>query len=91
MQVERVRRYVLSSLVCSVVLLHATAVAALGATGGTAGGARQGLFVMSVLFGLLAIVAVRLINRRPVLTPWLAVALVIPTVVYWLILRVLAA
>ena len=88
MHIEQVKRYVLSSLVCSVVMLHSTAVAALGATGGTAGGARQGLFVMSVLFGVLAIGAVRIINKRSVWTPWLLGAVVVPTVVYWLILRV---
>lgn len=88
MRIERVKRYVLSSLVCSVVMLHSTAVAALGATGGTTGGARQGLFVMSVLFGMLAIGAVRLINRLTLLTPWFLCAPVIPSVVYYLILRV---
>ncbi|MFT4082716.1 MAG: transcriptional regulator [Nocardioides sp.] len=86
MQIEQVRRYVLSSLVCSVVLLHSLAMAALGATGADKGGARQGLFVISVLLGVLAIGAVRLINRRSLLTPWLAGALVIPLIAYYLLL-----
>lgn len=82
MQLEQVRRYVLSSLVCSVILLHATAVAALGAALNGAGGSREGLFVLSVLFATLAIVAVRLINRLRVGTPWLVCAVVPAVVVY---------
>lgn len=82
MHVEQVKRYVLSSLVCSVVLLHSFAIAALGVTSNGAGGSRQGLFVISIGFGLLAIGAVRLINHRSLATPWLAGALVLPTVVY---------
>ncbi len=82
MQIEQVRKYVLSSLVCSVITLHATAVAGLGAALNGAGGARQGLFVMSILFELLAIAAVRLINRLRVATPWLLGAVVPAVVVY---------
>lgn len=84
MHIEQVKKYVLSSLVCSVVMLHSTAIAALGATSDGAGGSHQGLFVLSVLFGILAISAVRLINKRSLLTPWVLCALVIPSFVYWL-------
>ncbi len=82
MQIERVRKYVLSSLVCSVVMLHSLFVALLGAAGANKGGARQGLYVMSVLLGALAIGAVRLINKLSLATPWFLAALFIPTVVY---------
>ncbi len=82
MQIEQVRKYVLSSLVCSVLMLHATAVAGLGAALNGAGGARQGLFVMSILFELLAIAAVRLINKLKVLTPWLLCGPIPAVVVY---------
>jgi hypothetical protein len=82
--IEQVKKYVLSSLVCSVVMLHSAAIAALGVVSNGAGGSRQGLFVLSVLFGAFAITAVRLINGLRVLTPWLLCALVIPTLVYWL-------
>ena len=86
MHIEQVRKYVLSSLVCSVVMLHSMAMAALGATGADKGGARQGLFVIAVLLGCLAIGAVRVINRRALLTPWFLLAPVIPLVVYYLVL-----
>ena len=84
MHIEQVKKYVLSSLVCSVVMLHATAIAALGVTSNGAGGSRQGLFVLSVLFGMLAIVAVRLINKIRILTPWLVCAFIPATFLYWL-------
>lgn len=86
MHIEQVRKYVLSSLVCSVVLLHSLAMAALGATGADKGGARQGLFVIAVLLGVLAIAAVRLINKLSLVTPWFAVTPVIPLVVYYVVL-----
>jgi len=80
--IEQVKKYVLSSLVCSVVLLHSAAIAALGVTSNGNGGSRQGLYVLSILFGVLAIGAVRLINQLSLFTPWLLGAVVIPTVVY---------
>ena len=82
MHIEQVKKYVLASLACSVVLGHSLAVAVLGVAAQNQGGSRQGLFVLSVLFGVVAIAAARLINRRPVLTPWLACAVIIPTATY---------
>ena len=86
MHVEQVKKYVMSSLLCSVVMLHSAAMALLGATSADKGGARQGLFVIAVLLGVLAISGVRLINRLSVLTPWLVCAPIIPLVVYYLVL-----
>lgn len=86
MHIEQVRKYVLSSLVCSVVLLHSAAMAALGATGADKGGARQGLFVISVMLGVLAVGAVRLINKLSLVTPWFLLTPVIPLLVYYLVL-----
>lgn len=86
MHIEQVKKYVLSSLLCSVVLLHSLAMAALGATSADKGGARQGLFVISVLLGVLAIAAVRLINKLTLVTPWFLLTPVIPLVVYWVVL-----
>jgi len=88
-RLDRVRKYVLSSLVCSVVMLHSLAVAALGSISPDKGGSRVGLFVLSVLFGCVAIGAVRLINRKRLLTPWFLCAFIIPTGFYLLWLRVL--
>ena len=86
MHVEKVKKYVASSLLCSVVMLHSLAMAALGATGADKGGARQGLFVISVLLGAMAVAGVRLINKLSLATPWFLVAPVIPTLVYYLVL-----
>lgn len=86
MHIEQVKKYVLSSLLCSVVMLHSAAMATLGATSADKGGARQGLFVISVLLGVLAIGAVRLINRLSLLTPWFLLTPVIPLFVYWVVL-----
>jgi hypothetical protein len=87
--IERVKKYVASSLVCAVLLLHALAVAAIGAVQDDVGGSRVGLFILSVLFALLGIVAVRLINRIRVLTPWLLCAVLPATVFYVVWFRVL--
>lgn len=90
MHVEQVKKYVMSILACSVLMLHSLAVAALGTQVNGAGGSRQGLFVMSLLLGVFGIVLVRAINRLPVLTPWLLSAIVIPVAVYVLYFKVIA-
>lgn len=82
MHIEQVKKYVLASLLCSVLMLHSLAVAALGVWGDGARGSRPGLFVISALLGLFGVVGVRLLNQLSVLTPWLATSLVIPVVVY---------
>lgn len=84
MRIERVRRYILSSLVCAVVLLHSLFMALLGLTVNGRGGSRQGLYVMSLLLGFLAISLVRIINKRSVITPWQIGAFIIPTTSYWI-------
>lgn len=90
MHIEQVKKYVMSSLLCSVVLLHSAAMAALGASGADKGGARQGLFVIAVLLGVVAIAGARLIFGKPlkraVLSPWLLCAGVIPVLVYYFVL-----
>jgi hypothetical protein len=80
--IERVKKYVLASLLCSVLMLHSLAVAALGTQVNGAGGSRPGLFVMSTLLGLFGVVGVRLLNQLSVVTPWLVSCLVIPVIVY---------
>jgi len=84
--IEQVKKYVASSLLCAVVLLHSLAMAALGATGADKGGAREGLFVISVLLGTMAVAGVRLINKLSLATPWFLVAPVIPLLVYYVVL-----
>lgn len=86
MHIEQVKKYVASSLLCAVVLLHSLAMAALGALGADKGGAREGLFVISVLLGVMAVGGVRLINKLSLVTPWFLVAPVIPLLVYYFVL-----
>ena len=86
MHIEQVKKYVASSLLCAVVLLHSLAMAALGATGADKGGAREGLFVISVLLGVMAVAGVRLINKLSLATPWFLAAPVIPLLVYYVVL-----
>ena len=90
MHIEQVKKYVASSLACSVLMLHSLAVAALGTQVTGAGGSRPGLFVMSLLLGVFGIVLVRAINRLPVLTPWLLLAALIPTAVYVVYFKVIS-
>jgi len=84
--IQQVKKYVASSLLCAVVLLHSLAMAALGATGADKGGAREGLFVISVLLGVMAVAGVRLINKLSLATPWFLMAPVIPLLVYYVVL-----
>lgn len=86
MHIQQVKKYVASSLLCAVVLLHSLAMAALGATGADKGGAREGLFVISVLLGVMAVAGVRLINKLSLATPWFLMAPVIPLLVYYVVL-----
>ncbi|EGD42224.1 hypothetical protein NBCG_03475 [Nocardioidaceae bacterium Broad-1] len=86
MHIEQVKKYVASSLLCAVVLLHSLAMAALGATGADKGGAREGLFVISVLLGVMAVAGVRVINRLSLVTPWFLLPPVIPLLVYYFVL-----
>ena len=85
MKVERVQRYVLSSFACIVIMGHSMAAGVAGAfIVNGAGGSIPGLFVISVLFGVLAVCAVRLINRKRVLSPWILAAAIVPTLCYLL-------
>jgi hypothetical protein len=79
MEVERVQRWVASTLVLTVCTLFATGMAILSGTVDRAG-ARPGLLAISCVVGLMAMAGVRVINRKSVLTPWLLLAL-LPAVV----------
>ena len=86
MEVERVQRWVASALVLTVCTLLATGMAILSGTVERAG-ARPGLLVLSCVVGLMAMVGVRLINQKSLLTPWLLLACLPAAVVgsyYWL-------
>lgn len=70
MEVERVQRWVMSTLLMTVSFIFAGGVALLSATS-VQEGARPGLLVISVIVGLFGIAGVRMINARPFFTPWL--------------------
>jgi hypothetical protein len=85
-QVERVQRWVASTLVLTVATLFATGMAILSGTVDRAG-ARPGLLTISSVVGLMAMSGVRVINSRRVLSPWLLLGLLPAAVVgsyYWL-------
>jgi hypothetical protein len=72
-QVERVQRWVASALVLTVATLFATGLAVLSGTVDRAG-ARPGLLTLSCVTGLVAMLGVRVINQKRLLTPWLLLA-----------------
>jgi hypothetical protein len=86
MQVERVQRWVMSTLLLTVATLFATGMAILSGIVDRAG-ARPGLLIISGLVGLMAMAGMRAINLKSLLTPWLLLGLLPAIVVgsyYWL-------
>jgi hypothetical protein len=73
-QVERVQRWVMSTLLLTVCALLATGMAILSGTVDRAG-ARPGLLGLSGVVGLMAMAGVRAINLKRILTPWLLIGL----------------
>jgi hypothetical protein len=73
-QVERVQRWVMSTLLLTVCALFATGLAILSGTVDRAG-ARPGLLGISGVVGLVAMAGVRAINLKRILTPWLLLGL----------------
>jgi hypothetical protein len=69
-QVERVQRWVMSTLLLTVCALFATGMA----------GARPGLLGISGVVGLMAMAGMRAINLKRILTPWLLLGL-LPAIV----------
>jgi len=78
-QVERVQRWVMSTLLLTVCALFATGMAILSGIVERAG-ARSGLLVISGLVGLMAMAGMRAINLKRILTPWLLLGL-LPAVI----------
>lgn len=83
MEVERVQRWISSALVMTVAALLASGLAILSSVSQQAG-ARPGLLIMSAATGLVAMVGVRLINAKRIITPWLAIGLLPALVVGYL-------
>lgn len=85
MDVERVKRYVMSALILTVSFLFAGGVGALGMTSDQPG-AQPVLLGIAGLVGVLAIIGTRVLTQRPILTPALILGL-IPAVAAWLTFR----
>ena len=86
MQVERVQRWVMSTLLLTVCALLATGMAILSGTVDRAG-ARPGLLIISGAVGLMAMAGMRAINLKRIVTPWLLLGLLPALIVacyYWL-------
>jgi len=75
----------MSTLLMTVAFIFAGGVALLSATS-VQEGARTGLLIMSVIVGLFGIAGVRMINARPLFTPWLALG-ALPAFVGWFLTR----
>ncbi len=85
MEVERVQRWVMSALLLTVAFIFAGGMALLSATSVHAG-ARPGLLTISVIVGLVGIAGVRVINARPLFTPWLVLG-ALPALLGWVLTR----
>jgi hypothetical protein len=74
MEVERVQRWVMSTLLLTVCTLFATGMAILSGTVDRPG-AKPGLLILSGIVGLMAMAGVRALNLKRILTPWLLLGL----------------
>jgi hypothetical protein len=81
MQVERVQRWVMSALLLTTATIFAGGLSLLAGSADLPG-AEPGLLVIAGVVGVLAMAGVRLINARPLLTPWLLLGL-LPAVAIW--------
>jgi hypothetical protein len=82
MQVERVQRWVMSALLTTVLFIFAGGLAILSQHVPAQHGAPVGLPVLAGVIGVSAILGVRIINGRRLLTPWLLLG-VLPAVLGW--------
>ncbi|GAA2152078.1 hypothetical protein GCM10009844_35010 [Nocardioides koreensis] len=87
MQVERVQRWVMSALLLTVATIFAGGLSVLAGSVDRAG-AEPGLLGIAGVVGLMAMAGVRIINEKPVLSPWLLLGL-LPAAVgsYFLLVR----
>jgi hypothetical protein len=85
MEVERVQRWVMSALLVTVLFIFAGGMAILSGYSEQPG-ARPALLVVSSVVGVIAILGVRVIHAKPLLTPWLLAGF-LPAVLGWLLTR----
>jgi hypothetical protein len=86
-QVERVQKWVMSALVLTTATIFATGISLLAGQSEQAG-AEPGLLSIAAVVGVVALAAVRVINQKSVLTPWLVLG-VLPALVvgYFVVVR----
>lgn len=87
MQVERVQKWVMSALVLTTATIFATGISLLAGRSEQAG-AEPGLLTIAAVVGVVAMAAVRVINQKPVLTPWLVLGLLPALVVGYFVVVV---
>lgn len=85
MDVVRVQRWIASALVMTVAALFGGGIAFASATSKQPG-ARPGLLIMSIVVGLMAMIGVRVINAKTILTPWLVLG-ALPALFGWFVTR----
>ena len=79
MEIERVQKWVMSAIVLTTATIFASGLSLL-ASRSEQPGAEPGLLSIAAAVGVIAIAAVRVINQKSVLTPWLLLG-VVPAVV----------
>lgn len=89
MQVERVQKWVMSSLLTTVLFIFAGGLAMLGQHLPDNPGADVGLVVIAAFIGVTAILGIRVINQRPLFTMWLVLG-VTPALIGWYLGRITA-
>jgi hypothetical protein len=85
-QVERVQKWVMSALVLTTATIFATGISLLAGQSEQAG-AEPGLLSIAAVVGVVALAAVRVINQKSVLTPWLVLGLLPAAVVWYVVVR----
>ena len=75
MEVERVQKWVMSALLLVTSFIFAGGLCFLAGTVDRPG-AKPGLITIAAFVGLVALVGVRIINQKRILTPWLLLGLV---------------
>lgn len=80
------QKWVMSALVLTTATIFATGISLLSSRSEQAG-AVPGLLSMAVIVELVALSAIRVINQKSVLTPWLALAVLPAALVWFLVVR----
>lgn len=82
MEIERVQKWVMTSLLLTVAAIFAGGLCALAGTVEDRGGAKPGLLVIAALVGLFAMVGARVIHGASVASVWLVLG-VLPAAIGW--------